>query len=458
MFKSVTKLYKCINVIYNQGKRIIILENTRPSWTSRISFILATVGSAVGLGNIWRFPYIMGQNGGAIFLIVYLTLILTICFIPLFAELAVGKITKKECVSAYEFINKKLKIFGYLNPITGILISSFYFIVGGWIINYIYLGFLKTDIDNFGEYFASFTQDTNTTIFFTFLFLFLCMFFTARGIKKGIEFANNVLMPIFAILLVGLIIFSLTLPNSHLGLEYMFKPDFSKINTHMLLAALGQALFTLSIGMGALLTYGSYIKEDKSIIKSTYTIIFSDTIFALLAGIMIFPAIFSFGLEPNSGAGLVFVTLPYIFSQIPCGNIVSVAFFLLLLAAAITSGISILEVPTATLVERFKISRKKACTILFIIIGLISVPAALSFGDLGNFTIFKKNIFDFLDFITSSFLMPLNAFVLCVTAGWFLKIKGSDFINNKFLSFLFDIGLKYIVPFILISLLYIGLK
>ena len=434
------------------------MDDKRPSWTSRLTFILAAIGSAVGLGNIWRFPYIMGQNGGAIFLIVYLLLILTICFIPLFAELAVGKITKKECIGAYESINPKLKFFGFMNPITGILISSFYFIVGGWIINYIALSFRNSQISNFGEYFAILTQDGFSACCLTLTFLFLCVFFTARGVKKGIEFANNILMPMFAVILLGLTVFSLCLPNAHLGLEYMFKPDFSKVNAHMFLAALGQALFTLSIGMGALLTYGSYISDDKSIAKSTYTIILSDTLFALMAGIMIFPAIFSFGLEPNSGAGLVFVTLPYIFSQIPQGEIVSFAFFILLLAAALTSGISIVEVPVASMVERFHITRKKACCILFFIISAIAIPATLSFNVLGNFQIIGKNIFDFLDFITSNLLMPMNAFFVCIIAGWFLKLKGQTFVNNPIFALFFDIGLKFVVPIVLLLLVYIGLR
>ena len=434
------------------------MEENRPSWSSRLTFILAAVGSAVGLGNIWRFPYIMGQNGGAVFLMVYLLLILTICFIPLFAELAVGKITKKECIGAFESVNPKFKFLGFLNPFTGVLISSFYFIVGGWIIDYIYLSLTNKPIPDYGSYFVFFTQDAVPACIFTLMFLFVCVFFTARGIKRGIEFANNVLMPLFAVILICLIIFSLNLPNARLGLEYMFKPDFTKVNAHMFLAALGQALFTLSIGMGALLTYGSYIKEDKNITKSTYTIIFSDTFFALMAGIMIFPAIFSFGLEPNSGAGLVFITIPQIFAQIPHGNIVSAAFFTLLFAAAITSGISIIEVPIASMVERLKITRTKACSILFFIISLIAIPATLSFGILGDFKILGKNIFDFLDFATSSFLMPLNALFLCIIAGWFLKIKGNHFIQNKILATLFDIGLKYIVPIILVLLLYIGLK
>ncbi len=434
------------------------MNSTRPNWTSRYSFILASIGSAVGLGNIWRFPYIMGKYGGAVFLVIYLLLILTICFIPLLAELAMGKTLKKECIGAYESINPKFKLLGFLNPLTGILISSFYFIVGGWIINYIYLSFINYKTADYGGYFSSFIQSPMLSILFTLLFLFICIFFTSRGIKKGIEFANNVLMPLFAFLLAGLIIFSLSLPNANLGLEYMFKPDFSKVNPEMFLAALGQALFTLSIGMGALLTYGSYIKEDKSMVKSAYTIIFSDTMFALMAGIMIFPAIFSFGLEPDSGAGLVFVTLPNIFAKIPFGNIVSAAFFTLLFCAALTSGISILEVSVASLTERMKISRIKASVILFIIISLIAIPASLSFGGLHNITLFKKSIFDFLDFTTSNILMPLNTFFLCIIAGWFLKIKGSQFINNKFFAMLFDIGLKFIIPVVLIGVLVAGLK
>ena len=265
-------------------------------------------------------------------------------------------------------------------------------------------------------------------------------------------------MPLFALILLGLICFSLTLPNAGLGLEYMFKPDFSKINGEMFLAALGQALFTLSIGMGALLTYGSYIKEDKSITKSAYTIIFSDTLFAIMAGIMIFPAIFSFGLEPDSGAGLVFITLPQIFLQIPHGNLVSASFFVLLVSAAITSGISILEVSVAAFVERLHLTRPKACILLFVIIALIAIPATLSFGLLNNVNIIGKNIFDFLDFTTSNILMPLNTFVLCIIAAWCLKIKGSMFLNNKFAVALFDIGLKFIVPIVLLCVMYAGLK
>ncbi len=430
----------------------------RPNWTSKYAFIVTTIGSAVGLGNIWRFPYIMGQNGGAIFLAVYIILISTICFIPLINELYIGKLTKRECIGAYESINRNFKFLGVLNPITGILIAAFYFIVGGWIINYILKSILNFNINDYGEYFSNFIQQPVYPCILTILFLFICIFVTAKGVKNGIEATNKILMPLLAAILIFLVIISINLPNANIGLEYMFKPDFSKLNSHMVLAALGQAFFTLSIGMGALLTYGSYIKEDKSLVKSVYTIILSDTAFAILAGIMIFPAVFSFNMEPNSGAGLVFVTLPKIFSQIPYGNIVSLAFFILLLCAAITSGISIVEGPCASMVERFKISRAKACTILFIVISVLAIPATLSFGYLSDFKILGKTIFEFLDFLTSNLMLPLNTLFLCIISGWYLKIKGINIIKNKFFALLFDAGLRFVVPIALICLMLIGLN
>ena len=433
------------------------MGKNRPNWTSRYAFIITTIGSAVGLGNIWRFPYVMGQNGGAIFLAVYIILISTICFVPLLNELYIGKLTQKECVGAYESINKNLKYVGALNPITGILIASFYFIVGGWIINYIFSSILAPNISDYSVYFANFITLPVFPCILTIIFLFICIFVTARGIKNGIEAANKILMPLLAAILIFLVIVSLRLPNANIGLEYMFKPDFSKLNMHMVLAALGQAFFTLSIGMGALLTYGSYIKEDKSIVKSVYTIILSDTMFAILAGIMIFPAVFSFNMEPNSGAGLVFVTLPKIFSLIPAGNIVSLLFFILLFCAALTSGISILEGPCATLIERFKISRIKACAIIFVIVSLIAIPATLSFGILDHIKLFNKSIFDFLDFLTSNVMLPLNTLFLCLISGWYLKLKGNTIIKNKILAICFDIGLKFVVPIALICLMLFGL-
>ena len=337
------------------------------------------------------------------------------------------------------------------------MIASFYFIVGGWIINYIFKSFVNSAENNYAEYFSFFIQEPVYPCILTLLFIFICIFFTAKGLKNGIETANKFFMPLLAFILIFLVIFSLNLPNAQKGLDYMFKPDFSKLNFQMILAALGQAFFTLSIGMGALLTYGSYIKEDKSLVKSVYTIILSDTTFAILAGIMIFPAVFSFNLEPNSGAGLVFVTLPKIFSNIPYGNIAAVSFFVLLFSAALTSGISIVEGPCASLIERFNISRVKASTILFFIISFIAIPTTLSFGILENVKIFDKTLFDFLDFTTSNIMLPVNTLFLCLISGWYLKIKGEAFIKNKILALFFDFGLRFIVPISLVCLIYMGL-
>lgn len=432
------------------------MKNNRPEWSSKYTFILSAIGSAVGLGNIWRFPYVMGEYGGAVFLFVYILIIMTICFIPLISEIYFGRITQKDCVSAYESVHKNFKYLSYLNPITGILIASFYFIVGGWIIHYIC--YYNSQIQDFSGYFSNLIQAPYWPCILTLSFLLICIIYTARGVKKGIEIANKILMPVFIFILLFLVSFSLTLPNAHLGLEYMFKPDFSKINSQMILAALGQAFFTLSIGMGALLTYGSYISKEQNITKSTYLIILADTMFAILAGVMIFPAVFSFGLSPSSGAGLVFVTLPNIFVQIPYGHIVSSLFFILLFCAAVTSGISLLEAPCAVFTERFKFSRLQACVILFCIISVIAIPVTLSFGILSDFKIFNKTLFDFLDFLTSNIFLPLNSLILCLILGWWCKVKGNIFFKNIFLAKLFDIGLKYIVPTALVCLLYFGLK
>ena len=436
------------------------MGNKRPLWSSKYSFILTAIGSAVGLGNIWRFPYIMGQYGGAVFLAVYILIVSTICFIPLINELYIGKFTKKECIGAYETINPKLTYLGVLNPITSILITSFYFVVGGWIIYYIIKSFSGNlaFVNNFELYFSDFTKNSFFQCVLTEIFMFICLFLAARGLKKGIEASNKILMPLLAVILIFLVCTSLSLPNAQKGLEYMFKPDFSKLNFELVLAALGQAFFTLSLGSGILITYGSYIKEDKTLVKSAYTIILSDTIFAILSGIMIFPIVFSFNMTPNSGAGLVFVTLPQIFSQLPNGNFAAGIFFVLLLCAAITSGISLIEVSCASLIEKFNLSRVKACIILFLCISFISIPTALSFGILNDIKLFDKTIFDILDFLTSNILMLMNAVFLCLISGWYLKINGNEIIKNKFLANCFNIGLKYIVPIILLFFMFMGLN
>lgn len=433
------------------------MEN-RPSWSSQFAFILSAIGSAVGLGNIWRFPYVMGKNGGAVFLIVYLALIISVCVVPLLAEMILGKISQKDTIGAFCSVNPKFRVCGVLNVITAILVSSFYFVVGGWIIYYIFNSFSLVNISDFGGYFNNLVVSPLFAVALSLAFLLICSIFVYRGVNKGIELANKIMMPILGILLVILMFVSLNLPNAKAGLDFMFSPDFSKFNFSMVLAALGQALFTLSIGMGAILTYGSYLKKEDSVLKSAYSIILADTLFALLAGIMIFPAVFSFGLEPDSGAGLVFITLPKIFTQMQYGGFIALGFFSLLFFAALTSGISILEVVAASFIGNFKISRAKAASLTALIIGILIVPVSLSFGILNNVKIFNMSIFDSFDFITSNLFMPLNSLLVCFVVGWFVKLANDAVFKSEILHKLLMFMMKFVLPALLLGLIIIGLK
>lgn len=429
----------------------------RAQWSSHISFIIATVGSAVGLGNIWRFPYIMGKNGGAIFLLTYLLLIAFLCVIPLCSELAIGKIYRADTINSFQKINPKLKWFGWLCIITVILIPCFYFVVGGWILNYIWI-FLSNHIPpDFSQYFSSYSSQIIMPCLLTVLFLVMTAIFPYRGLKGGIEKANNIMMPLFAIMLLFLAVFAVTLPDAHKGLEFMFKPDFTLFNKNMVLTALGQALFTLSIGMGALITYGSYMDKNTNIIKSAYTLIFFDTLIAILAGIMIFPVVFSFGVEPTAGATLIFISLPEIFAKLPCSLLFGVIFFILLFFAAITSGISMMETSISSFIENFNFSRKKATIIVSLIIAAVSIPATLSFGPLASFKLADKTFFDLLDFTTSNILLPFNTLVVCLIAGWGIKFFAKEAFGSGILSKIFNILLKFIIPVILLFVLISGL-
>ncbi len=426
----------------------------REQWSSNFVFVIAAVGSAVGLGNIWRFPYIMGKYGGAVFLLVYLFFILFFCSVPLICELCFGKYAKKENVGAYALINPKFKFLGWLNVFTTIIISSFYLVVGGWIVKYISISLFSIgSIKDYTSYFSSFVSDSISAYVFTCIFLLICMFFIYRGVNKGIALGNKIMMPVFLIILIILCFVSISLPGASKGLEFMFKPDISKISFEMMFAALGQSFFTLSIGTGVLLVYGSYMKSSDNPIKSAYTIIFSDTLFALLAGIMIFPAVFSFGVEASSGPELVFVTLPKIFSQIKFGNFVSLLFFILLLFAALTSQLSIIEPQVAVLTENFKLTRKKATLIVFVILLFLTVPTSLSFGVLKDVKIFSKTFFDLFDYISSNILLPGGALALCITLGWFSDRTIIFRFKNRKVHLLFLFMLRYIVPPVLIIII-----
>ncbi|MBR2068151.1 MAG: sodium-dependent transporter [Candidatus Gastranaerophilales bacterium] len=434
------------------------MENKRPEWSSYLSFIIASVGSAVGLGNIWRFPYIMGQYGGAVFLITYLLIIALVCVIPLSVELATGKYYKGDPITIYNSINPKFKIFGFFCLITSILIPCFYFVVGGWILNYIWV-FLGNNIPNdFSQYFTTLNASPLIPVILTLIYLLFSLLFPYIGLNKGIEKANNFMMPLFGIMLLILAIYALTLPGAKEGIEFMFKPDFSKFSSEMILAALGQALFTLSIGIGIMMTYGSYLKKDTNIIKSSYTLIFFDTIVAILAGVMIFPIVFTNHIEPTAGATLVFISLPQIFTTLPYARILAVLFFVLLFFAAVTSGISLLEGGISCFCDYFKMPRKKASLLLFFLIGIISIPASLSFGVLADFKIMDKTFFDLLDYLTSNILMPICTIAICLIVAWGAKHIQKEAFGEGIFAKLLSFVLKYILPWILICVLVMGLR
>ena len=434
------------------------MENKRPEWSSYISFIIAAVGSAVGLGNIWRFPYIMGKCGGALFLLIYLLLIALICVIPLSVELAVGKLYKGDPISIYNKINPKFKVFGYLCLITSILIPCFYFVVGGWILNYMWI-FLVNDIPNdFAQYFGILNSNPIIPIVLTLVFLLISLIFPFIGLNKGVEKANNIMMPIFVVMLIALAVYSLTLPGAKEGLTFMFKPDFSKFNSEMILLALGQALFTLSIGIGIMMTYGSYLKRDVNILKSSYTLIFFDTLVAVLAGIMIFPIVFTNGIEPTAGATLVFISLPQIFTTLPFSRVLAFLFFTLLFFAAVTSGISLLEASLSCYSEYFKMKRRNAAILLFFLVSAIAIPASLSFGVIADFKILDKTFFDFLDYITSNVLMPLCTIIICIIVGWYIPNITKEAFGEGLFARVLSFLLKFILPPILLMVLMLGLR
>jgi len=434
-----------------------ISAEARPQWSSHIGFILASLGSAVGLGNIWRFPYVMGKYGGGAFLLAYMVLMCFICIIPLMCELFLGKKFKLGVVGTYASINKKFKLFGWLNFFTILLIAGYYFVVGGWIINYLLMYIVNRMPADSKAYFYAFTSGDFMPLFFALVFLIASIWFPYRGINKGIEKANKIMMPLFLLMLLFLVITAQTLPGAKDGLEFIFKPDFSKFNAEMLLVAFGQALFSLSIGMGAMITYGSYMKQETNLVESSYTLIFGETLIAVSAGLMIFPAVFSFGYSPDEGFGLAFVTLPKVFTQLPFGSFIAILFFILLLFAALTSSISMVETVIASAKENFNITREKASISIGLILVLFIVPAAFSFGLLKNVTFMDKTFFGLFDYFSGTLLLPFNTLIMCLIVGWIVKPEQEIVNNNKVLYFLFNILLKYILPILILILFLSGI-
>ncbi len=394
--------------------------NERGQWTSSFGFVMAAAGSAVGLGNLWRFPYLVGQNGGSAFLIIYLLFVIFIGLSLVIAEICIGRSAQLNPVGAYNLISSKLKWVGAMGILTGFVIISYYPVVGGWILYYLYHSFtdISTSVD-YAKLFSDYTSNTSLSLTTLVIYSLLSYGIVACGIEKGIEKYSKIMMPALFVILFLVIIRTATLEGSWQGIKFLLQPDFSKITSKTIFEAMGQVFFSLSLGMGALMTYGSYMKKDDNIFNSAVAIPFIDTGVAFLAAVAIIPAVFAFGAEPTQGPALIFITLPAIFAKMPMGSFISVIFFILMLFAALTSSISMLEGQVSYMIDNWKWKRINATTLVAIIIFLAGIPCALSFGLFKDFYLLPgKTFFDTLDFLASNILLPFGGFMLSISVGW----------------------------------------
>ncbi len=444
----------------------------RESFGSRFGALVAMAGSAVGLGNLWRFPYLVGENGGAAFIIVYILLSFLIC-LPIFvSEFVIGRRSQKNAFAAFRDLSggSVWRWVGLFTVIVPLIVLSYYSVIGGWSIEYMFksITFSFTGGESqaaMSTMFADFVSSPWTPLICHTFFLLATTLIVVVGIKDGIEKFSKVMMPMLFVIVLVIAVYSLTLPGAGKGVDYLFNPDFSKIDAKACAAALGQAFFSLSLGFGTILTYASYVdKKENIMFQSTATAV-SDLMFALIAGVAIMPAVFAFGLDPQSGPGLVFETLPYVFSQMPAGGVIAILFFVALLVAALTSSISMLEVAVAYLVEEKKFSRVSACVALFVLCWIVGALCSLSFGPLSDVQIGGRGIFDFFDNLSSNVLMTLGSLLTVLFVGWRLKKTDiyDEFTNGGSLSTnvrIFGVLwflIRYICPLAIISIFVSGL-
>ena len=401
------------------------MTSQREQWNSRTGFVLATIGAAVGLGNIWRFSYVAGENGGGAFLVVYVLCVVLIGAPIVIAELAMGRAGGGDAVAAFEgpAAPRAWRYFGWIGVAGSTLILSYYSVIAGWALKYAVGGatgvLWSTAAEGYGAYFAEFISHTGEPLGWQLAMIGMTMFIVVGGVRQGIEAANKILMPVLAAFVVGLAIYAATLPGAGAGWRFLFIPDWSALaNRELYIAAMGQAFFSLGIGMAVFVTYASYMSRDTKIPISASAIILGDTLFAIVAGLAIFPAVFAFGMNPEAGPKLAFITLPQIFLEMPGGRIMGAAFFILLVAAALTSMVSLLEVPVATLIHRAKLRRRGAVTIVGSVVFALGVPSAMSYGLLADVSINGLGVLDFIDRLASNYLLPLAGLSVCVFVGW----------------------------------------
>ncbi|MGQ9621123.1 MAG: sodium-dependent transporter [Bacteroidales bacterium] len=435
-----------------------LLSGHRDSFSSKFGAIAAIAGSAIGLGNIWRFPYVAGENGGGVFLLIYIVFILLIGIPVMTSEFVIGRSAQKNPYGAFRLLapGKPWFLIGVMGVLAAFFILSFYTTVSGWTLEYFYqalTGNLKGKTNE--ELTVMFNNFLNNP-FRPYLWFIIFMGFTAliiiSGVKRGIERYAKILMPFLFLLLILLCLRALTLKGSGTGMRFLFHPDIGKIAPKIILEALGQGFFSLSIGMGTLITYGSYIRKKENLASTAFYVSISDTLIAIVAGIAIFPAVFALGGAPASGHGLTFIVLPEVFQKLPMGNLFALIFFVLLSIAALTSTISVLEVIVAFLVEEIKMIRRKATIIASMAVSVLGLITVASMGKLGSFTIFGKNVFSLLEYLTANIMLPLGGLFIVIFIGWFQSknITKLEMTNNgEIRSWYFPVYfflVRYIAP------------
>ena len=436
--------------------------NERANFGSKLGVILATAGSAVGLGNVWRFPYMAGENGGAVFIIIYVVCVLMLGIPCMISEFIVGRHGQSNTARAYRRLSggTPWALIGYMGVLTGFLITGYYAVVSGWCLQYIWaslVGHLHGDPEYFLTYFADLSSDPVKPVLWTLIILGITYLIIEHGVRDGIERASKLLMPTLFFLLLIIVVASCMLPGAERGIEFLFKPDFSKISSDVFLGALGQSFYSLSIAMGCLCTYASYFSKYTNLTNSAVQIAVIDCMVAILAGLMIFPAAFSVGVNPDSGPSLIFITLPNVFQQafaaMPVvGYLVSLLFFVLLSLAALTSLMSLHEVSTAFFQEELHTTRKRAALLVTVSTGIIGAFCSLSLGAVDGLSFLGKTLFDWFDVITGQIFLPIVGFLTCIFIGWFVdhKVVRDEFTNwgtlrGRFFHFYLFL-VKYVCP------------
>jgi len=433
----------------------------RGNFGSKIGIVLATAGSAVGLGNVWRFPYMTGENGGAAFILIYIACILMLGLPGMLAEFIVGRHAQANAARAYDKLSggKPWKLVGYLGILTSTIILGFYAVVAGWCLQYLYASVVGQTLgtaDYVKDYFVAFSSDPLKPVVWGIAFVLITHLVIVLGVRRGIERASKWLMPILLILLLVLVVASCMLPGSVEGVKFLLMPDFSKLTSNVFLEALGQAFFSLSLGTACLCTYASYFSHNTNLLRSAGQIVFLDTIIAILSGLMIFPAAFSVGVNPDSGPSLIFITLPNVFAQafsaVPqVGYAISIMFYALLVFAALTSTISMHEIGTAFFTEEFRLPRRKSAWIITVVASVLCLFCSWSVGAY-DIQVVGLSLMDFCDQLTANFMLPLGGMLTCLFVGWYIprQVVFDEFTNdgrhNRAFFRIFLFAVRYVCP------------